>query len=37
LFNPGSPTERRREPTHTFGVIEIDAGRVVKNEIRPTE
>ena len=37
LFNPGSPTERRREPTHTFGVIEIEAGRVVKNEIRPTE
>ena len=37
LFNPGSPTERRREPMHTFGVIEIDAGRVVKNEIRPTE
>ena len=37
LFNPGSPTERRREPMHTFGVIEIDAGRVVRNEIRPTE
>ena len=37
LFNPGSPTERRREPVHTFGVIDVDAGRVVRNEIRPTE
>ena len=37
LFNPGSPTERRRQPTRTFGVIELDAGRVTKSEIRPTE
>ena len=37
LFNPGSPTERRRQPAHTYGVIEIDGGRVVTNEIRPTE
>jgi uncharacterized protein len=33
LFNPGSPTERRREPLHTFGVIELGAGRVQRNEI----
>lgn len=26
LFNPGSPTERRRAPTHTLGVVEIEAG-----------
>ncbi|MEO5842605.1 MAG: metallophosphoesterase family protein [Acidimicrobiales bacterium] len=37
LFNPGSPTERRQQPTRTFGVIEIDAGRVTSAEIKPTE
>lgn len=26
LFNPGSPTERRRAPTHTLGIVEIGAG-----------
>lgn len=29
LFNPGSPTERRRQPSRTIGVLELDAGRVV--------
>jgi len=33
LFNPGSPTERRRQPMHTYGLIDIDAGRVVRSEI----
>jgi putative phosphoesterase len=33
LFNPGSPTERRRQPLHSFGVLELDAGQVVSNEI----
>jgi uncharacterized protein len=28
LFNPGSPTERRRAPTHTMGMAHVDAGRV---------
>jgi putative phosphoesterase len=28
IFNPGSPTERRRAPAHTMGVATIDAGRV---------
>jgi putative phosphoesterase len=37
LFNPGSPTERRQQPTRTFGVIELDAGRVTSAEIKPTE
>ncbi|HUP74291.1 MAG TPA: metallophosphoesterase family protein [Acidimicrobiales bacterium] len=37
LFNPGSAAERRQQPARTFGVIEIDTGRVIKNEIRPTE
>lgn len=27
-FNPGSPTERRRAPTHTMGVAHVDEGRV---------
>lgn len=25
MFNPGSPTQRRRAPHHTFGVIHIDS------------
>lgn len=28
LFNPGSPTERRRQPHRTVGVLELDAGEV---------
>lgn len=28
LFNPGSPTHRRRAPTHTFGVVEIADGEI---------
>jgi putative phosphoesterase len=28
IFNPGSPTERRRAPTHTMGLAHLDAGRV---------
>jgi uncharacterized protein len=26
IFNPGSPTERRRAPTHTMGLIHIESG-----------
>ncbi|MGI8686827.1 MAG: metallophosphoesterase family protein [Acidimicrobiales bacterium] len=33
LFNPGSPTQRRAQPAHTFGRLELDAGRVVRSEI----
>jgi putative phosphoesterase len=29
LFNPGSPTQRRRAPTRTFGVLEVLDGRIV--------
>jgi putative phosphoesterase len=29
IFNPGSPTERRRAPRHSMGVLRIDAGRPV--------
>ncbi len=28
IFNPGSPTERRRAPAHTMGVATIAGGRV---------
>ncbi len=28
IFNPGSPTERRRAPAHTMGVAEIEDGRI---------
>ncbi len=33
LFNPGSPTQRRRQPFPTMGVLEIDHGRLVRHEI----
>jgi putative phosphoesterase len=28
IFNPGSPTERRRSPRHTMGIATISKGRV---------
>ncbi|HEX2161099.1 MAG TPA: metallophosphoesterase family protein [Thermoleophilaceae bacterium] len=28
IFNPGSPTERRRSPAHTMGLARVDDGRV---------
>ena len=33
LFNPGSATERRRQPDHTFGRLRIDDGRLVEHRI----
>jgi uncharacterized protein len=33
LFNPGSPTERRRQPVHTFGRLVIKDGELVGHEI----
>jgi hypothetical protein len=33
LFNPGSPTERRRQPAHTFGRLRIAEGQLVSHEI----
>jgi putative phosphoesterase len=35
LFNPGSATQRRRQPHRTFGVLHFDRGEV-KGEIVPT-
>jgi putative phosphoesterase len=28
IFNPGSPTDRRRAPTHTMGLARVSGGRV---------
>jgi putative phosphoesterase len=28
LFNPGSPTWKRRQPTHTFGIADVTDRRV---------
>jgi len=30
IFNPGSPTDRRRQPHGTIGVLQIDGGRLVE-------
>ena len=32
IFNPGSPTQRRRAPTRTFGLLDVRDGRVVRLE-----
>jgi uncharacterized protein len=29
IFNPGSPTERRRAPRHSMGVLRVESGRPV--------
>jgi putative phosphoesterase len=33
LFNPGSPIERRMAPTHTIGILDLDAGHVAQAAI----
>ena len=33
IFNPGSPTDRRRQPHATVGVLRIEAGRLVEARI----
>jgi hypothetical protein len=33
LFNPGSATDRRAQPVHTYGVLEIEDGRLAHHEI----
>lgn len=34
LFNPGSPTDRRAQPHHTIGLLDLDLGRIARHEIR---
>ncbi|MDX6742227.1 metallophosphoesterase family protein [Actinocorallia sp. A-T 12471] len=33
VFNPGSPTDRRRQPHGTVGILTVEAGRLVAAEI----
>ena len=33
IFNPGSPTDRRRQPRGTLGVLDISGGRLVDARI----
>ena len=35
IFNPGSPTDRRRQPHGTLGVLKIDSGRLVEASVIP--
>jgi putative phosphoesterase len=35
IFNPGSPTDRRRQPHGTIGILTIDHGTLVNAEITP--
>ena len=34
IFNPGSPTDRRRQPRHTMGVARAEGGRVAFEHVR---
>ena len=36
IFNPGSPTERRRAPTHTMGLARVDGSTIEFELIRST-
>lgn len=33
LFNPGSPTERRAQPHHTYGVLDLRDGEIAAADI----
>jgi putative phosphoesterase len=33
VFNPGSPTDRRRQPHGTLGVLRVEAGQLVRASI----
>ncbi len=37
LHNPGSATERRMQPVHTFGRLRIDGGILVEHSVVPVE
>lgn len=36
IFNPGSPTDRRRQPQGTLGLLELADGQIVSAHILPT-
>jgi len=33
IFNPGSPTDRRRQPRGTLGLLDVDDGHLIKAQI----
>ena len=35
IFNPGSPTDRRRQPHGTLGLLQIEDGRLIQAAIVP--
>jgi len=35
IFNPGSPTDRRRQPNGTIGILSIENGILIKASIVP--
>ncbi|XVV07308.1 metallophosphoesterase family protein [Actinosynnema sp. CA-248983] len=35
VFNPGSPTDRRRQPHGTIGLLDVEAGELVSARIVP--
>jgi putative phosphoesterase len=37
LFNPGSPTERRRAPFRSYGWLELRDGAIARHEIVPVD
>jgi uncharacterized protein len=37
IFNPGSPTDRRRQPHGTFGVLQIDSGELADVRLIPVD
>lgn len=37
IFNPGSPTDRRRQPHGTFGLLHIDDGCLIEAQIIPVD
>jgi predicted phosphodiesterase len=37
IFNPGSPTDRRRQPSGTMGLLRIEDGKLVEARIDPVE
>jgi putative phosphoesterase len=37
IFNPGSPTDRRRQPHGTFGLLEVRDGRLIEARIVPLD
>jgi len=35
IFNPGSPTDKRRQPRGTMGLLDIEGGRLTRAQIVP--